>query len=208
MPNTATAKGLPSTIRSMATPEDRRIAPARKAGRSPARALAALVALGAISGCFLRSPSSAAPATVSEAPGEPVPPRVMEPLGEPGVDPRLPWAERTLAGLTLRQKVGQMMMPWMLGDFTPAGSASEARVHDMVDNQEVGGFIMSAGTPVDVAVKLNDLQEQSRLPLLIGSDLEAGAGFRLRGAVQPTKRVFSAAVEIVLLHAGGAGGAN
>jgi beta-N-acetylhexosaminidase len=93
------------------------------------------------------------------------------------------WAERTLAGMTLREKVGQLIMPWVLGDFAPEGSPSHERIVDYIKHQGVGGVIMSVGTPVEVAAKLNDLQRHARVPLLVGADLETGAGFRMRGAV-------------------------
>jgi len=95
----------------------------------------------------------------------------------------LPWEERTLRGLTLREKVGQLMMPWVLGDFAPEGSQSHERIVDYIDEQGIGGVIMSVGTPFEVAAKLNDLQRHSKLPLLVAADLETGAGFRMRGAV-------------------------
>ena len=48
--------------------------------------------------------------------------------------------------------------------------------------QHVGGFIVSLGAPVDIAAKLNALQDLSALPLLVSADLETGVGFRARGA--------------------------
>lgn len=96
---------------------------------------------------------------------------------------RADWAEETLASLSLREKVGQLMMPWVLGDFAPTGSSSHERIVRMIEEQGVGGVIMSVGTPTDVAVKLNDLQEHAAVPLLVAADLETGAGFRMRGAV-------------------------
>ncbi len=102
---------------------------------------------------------------------------------EPVSAVRADWAEETLASLSLRQKVGQLMMPWVLGDYAPTGSASHERIVRMIEEQGVGGVIMSVGTPTDVAVKLNDLQEHAAVPLLVAADLETGAGFRMRGAV-------------------------
>src|SRR5688500_15555486 len=32
------------------------------------------------------------------------------------------WVERTLASLTLREKVGQLVMPWVGGDYAAVGS--------------------------------------------------------------------------------------
>ncbi len=121
---------------------------------------------------------AADPAPVERAPVEPAPeaPAVELP-------PDASWAQRTLAELTLRQKVGQMIMPFVLGDYQPEGSESHDRILDMIENQEVGGLVVSVGAPADVALKLNDFQRHSRLPLLVGADMETGAGFRLRGAV-------------------------
>lgn len=94
-----------------------------------------------------------------------------------------PWAERTLDSLTLEQKAGQLVMPWVLGDFAPEGSASHERIFRYIEEQGVGGVIMSVGTPIEVAAKLNDLQAHAEIPLLVAADLETGAGFRMRGAI-------------------------
>jgi beta-N-acetylhexosaminidase len=110
-----------------------------------------------------------------------------DPSPEAPIEPELPpaadWAETTLRRLTLEQKVGQMLMPFVLGDFSPNGSSGWERITEMVDSQQIGGVITSVGTPVDVAVKLNALQRRSTLPLLVAADLETGAGFRMQGAV-------------------------
>jgi beta-N-acetylhexosaminidase len=94
------------------------------------------------------------------------------------------WVERTLTGLTLRQKVGQLIMPWVLGDFAPEGSPSHDRILEYIEDQGIGGVIMSVGSPTEVAAKLNDFQAHSNIPLIVAADLETGAGFRMRGAVQ------------------------
>ena len=94
------------------------------------------------------------------------------------------WVERTLNGLTLRQKIGQLIMPWVLGDFAPEGSPSHDRILEYIEDQGIGGVIMSVGSPTEVAAKLNDFQAHSNIPLMVAADLETGAGFRMRGAVQ------------------------
>jgi len=93
------------------------------------------------------------------------------------------WAQRTLDEMSLEEKAGQLIMPWVLGDYAPEGSPSHERVLEYIEEQKIGGVIMSVGTPFEVAAKLNDLQEHSDLPLLVAADLETGAGFRMRGAI-------------------------
>ena len=93
------------------------------------------------------------------------------------------WAERTLDEMTLAEKAGQLIMPWLLGDFAPEGSPSHQRILTYIEENKIGGVIMSVGTPFEVAAKLNDLQEHTDIPLLVAADLETGAGFRMRGAI-------------------------
>ena len=115
------------------------------------------------------------------------------------------WSTSTLAALSLREKVGQMIMPIVLGAYTPEGSLAHERVVEWVEQQGIGGVIVSVGTPTDVAVKLNDLQRHARIPLLVAADLETGAGFRLKGAVHsPTNIALGGATDFPSLMALGA----
>ena len=116
--------------------------------------------------------------------GPPVEPMIHpEPLAR-DLDTGAAWVERTLREMTVREKAGQLIMPWVLGDFAPEGSSSHDRVLDYIEEEGIGGVIMSVGSPTEVAAKLNDFQVHSKYPLLVGADLETGAGFRMRGAVQ------------------------
>ena len=85
--------------------------------------------------------------------------------------------------MTLEEKAGQLLMPWMLGDFAPEGSEGFERIAEAVRDDGVGGVIVSVGSPSEVAAKINNLQSLAKYPLLVGADLESGAGFRMRGAV-------------------------
>jgi beta-N-acetylhexosaminidase len=85
--------------------------------------------------------------------------------------------------MSVEEKVGQLLMPWVLGDFAPEGSASRERALRYLREQHVGGVIMSVGSPVEVAAKINDLQRHAKHPLLVAADLETGAGFRMAGIV-------------------------
>ena len=90
------------------------------------------------------------------------------------------WADSVLGTLTLRQKVAQMVWPFMLGDYTASDTPSWAQLERLVRQDEVGGFIVSVGSPLDIAMKTNALQRESRLPLVFSADFETGAGFRVR----------------------------
>lgn len=91
------------------------------------------------------------------------------------------WADSVLGTLSLRDKVAQMVWPWVLGDYTAFDDPAYQRVERLVREQRLGGIIISVGSPTEIAAKLNALQKVSTLPLLVGADLETGAAFRARG---------------------------
>jgi beta-N-acetylhexosaminidase len=80
-----------------------------------------------------------------------------------------------------RDKAAQLVWPQLFGDYTPTSSAGWIRVQQLITDQHVGGFIMSIGSPIETADKLNSMQRLSALPLIIGADYETGAAFRQRG---------------------------
>lgn len=193
---------------------------------NPARRLWILVAL--VSACFkggsepvpatppapaeasLDTPSLVDPSSDIVREVEPSPPArsVVRGARQAPPQPRaISWAESTLAGMTLREKVGQLMMPFVLGNFAPEGTETHDRIVDVIEQEGVGGVIMSVGSPSEVAVKLNDLQGHSKYPLLVAADLETGAGFRFRGAVHiPTNIALGGATAFPSLMAFGATG--
>ncbi|HEX3158390.1 MAG TPA: glycoside hydrolase family 3 N-terminal domain-containing protein [Gemmatimonadaceae bacterium] len=92
------------------------------------------------------------------------------------------WVDSTLASLSLRERVGQMVMVWVLGDFTNDDSPSFQEVRRWITEDKVGGILMSLGSPIEVAAKLNAMQALATVPLIVGSDVEPGLG-RLEGGV-------------------------
>jgi beta-N-acetylhexosaminidase len=98
------------------------------------------------------------------------------------------WVESTLKKMTLREKLGQMLMPYYFGTFTAAeGAEYKSLVHEVEENH-VGGLIV--GTirgPLGIersqvyptAELTNELQRRAKVPLLIGADFESGTGMRL-----------------------------
>lgn len=86
-----------------------------------------------------------------------------------------------LGAMSLREKVGQVVMPWLLGNYASFDSEEYDSLLAWVDDLSVGGVTISVGSPLEVATKLNVLQRRSKLPLLVAADLEWGTGMRLRG---------------------------
>ncbi|MEO6332346.1 MAG: glycoside hydrolase family 3 N-terminal domain-containing protein, partial [Gemmatimonadaceae bacterium] len=98
-----------------------------------------------------------------------------------GLVPAASWADSVLASMTLREKAAQMVWPTVLGDYTPLDSPQWRRVTSEITEDKVGGYTVSVGSPMEIAAKLNAMQRLSDVPLLVGADLEFGAGFRARG---------------------------
>jgi beta-N-acetylhexosaminidase len=78
--------------------------------------------------------------------------------------------------------VGQLLVPWLSGAYTALDDSSFLAAARWIDSLQVGGIIVSVGSPFDIAAKLNALQTRSRLPLLVSADLEWGAAMRVVGA--------------------------
>jgi beta-N-acetylhexosaminidase len=97
--------------------------------------------------------------------------------------PRHPIAvDSVLAALSDRQKVGQLIVPWLSGAYAALDDSAFLEATRWIDSLQVGGIIVSVGSPFDIAAKLNALQVRSRLPLLVSADLEWGAAMRVVGA--------------------------
>src|SRR5216117_1351373 len=87
-----------------------------------------------------------------------------------------------LASLSTRQKVSQLVVPWLAGSYAAFDDSAFQVATRWVDSLQVGGIIISVGSPFDIAAKLNTLQRRSKLPLLVSADLEWGAAMRVVGA--------------------------
>ena len=108
--------------------------------------------------------------------------RTAKPVPRPSSPVPAVSVDSLLASLTVRQQVGQLVIPWLSGSYTALDDSLFQVAARWVDSLEVGGLIVSVGSPLDIATKLNALQQRSRLPLLVSADLEWGAGMRVVGA--------------------------
>ncbi|MHB1168490.1 MAG: glycoside hydrolase family 3 N-terminal domain-containing protein [Longimicrobiales bacterium] len=109
----------------------------------------------------------------ASAPPAPVIPAPVDPM-----DPAV-WVESTLSQLSLEQKVAQLIVTRVTGDFTNVESPEFVRADSLVRRLGIGGIIVGLGSPTETAVKVNALQSRASLPLLIGADLEWGSAMRL-----------------------------
>jgi beta-N-acetylhexosaminidase len=107
---------------------------------------------------------------------QPVQPAQFPPREEIAVD-----VDALVAGLSTRDKIAQLVVPWVPGTYAAFDDDAFRRMQEWVDSLHIGGLLISVGSPLDVAAKLNRLQERSELPLLVTSDLEAGTAIRLNG---------------------------
>ncbi|HJR65374.1 MAG TPA: glycoside hydrolase family 3 protein [Gemmatimonadaceae bacterium] len=96
------------------------------------------------------------------------------------------WVDRTLASLSPRERVAQMVMLWVLGDYAHVEDSTFADARRAVAEDRIGGVIMSLGSPIEVASKVNSLQRLATVPLLVASDLEPGLGRLVGGTFVPT----------------------
>src|SRR5690606_34567375 len=67
------------------------------------------------------------------------------PQPAPGPSAADEWADQQLARLSLRQKVGQLVMPWIGGEYLAVDSDAYDRLREWVVEHGVGGVIVSIG---------------------------------------------------------------
>ena len=89
------------------------------------------------------------------------------------------WVDETLATLTLRQAVAQLIIPWIPGGYASATDADFRELLGWVE-EGLGGVSISIGVPDAYVARLNRLQLRALVPLLVTSDFEnGGPGMRI-----------------------------
>ena len=91
------------------------------------------------------------------------------------------WVDSVFATLTLEDKIGQLLMP---RGNTSGEPHDVAKLKNWVKNYHIGGIVMFAAPPTVQARIVNELQALSKVPLLIGMDLEWGLAMRLDSTVR------------------------
>jgi beta-N-acetylhexosaminidase len=86
----------------------------------------------------------------------------------------------TLEGMTLEEKIGQMISVRAYGYFQNDGTQRMRRLFDLVSKKQVGGICLFQGDVVTSALLVNRLQQMAKVPLLVSADFEWGMAMRLR----------------------------
>ena len=103
-------------------------------------------------------------------------------------------ADKLLADMTLREKIGQMIISSTQGENYQESSAEYRRLKKLCRDSKVGGFIFFKGTSSGYASLSNKLQSLSETPLLISADFERGTGMRVTdGTLFPNNMAVGAA---------------
>jgi len=98
------------------------------------------------------------------------------------------WVEQTLRHLSLDEKLGQLLVVYLWGRYTPADSPDWQRLLEWVKRGRIGGIVLQAkATPLGIeraeayptAALIERLQRRARIPLLVAADFETGTAMRI-----------------------------
>src|SRR5690348_18048793 len=90
------------------------------------------------------------------------PPVAETPVPAPAAPSPKDPTDSLIAAMSIHDKVGQLIVPWLPGNYTARDDSTFLVASRWVDSLHVGGIIISVGSPFDIAAKLNALQSQSR----------------------------------------------
>ncbi len=92
------------------------------------------------------------------------------------------WAKKTLSKMTLEEKIGQMVACRYSGNFVNRNSEYFQNLKTLIVEHKIGGLIIFGGEVYESAILTNSFQELAKIPLLVASDFERGAGNQIDGA--------------------------
>ena len=99
------------------------------------------------------------------------------------------WVDKTLASMSLDERVGQLIIPAVIGMFMSQDGDAYQQIKRDITEFHVGGYHVLGDVnilhePAGVALLLNHMQEMARVPLWVTADFEGGAGLRYLGATR------------------------
>jgi beta-N-acetylhexosaminidase len=90
----------------------------------------------------------------------------------------LKWANKELGRMSLDEKIGQLISVGINATFLNQDSDAYKSLKHQIEDNHVGGLILFRGPVYESVILVNRMQQLAKYPLLISSDLEAGAGMR------------------------------
>ncbi|MFL6231405.1 MAG: glycoside hydrolase family 3 protein, partial [Pyrinomonadaceae bacterium] len=93
------------------------------------------------------------------------------------------WADSVLKGMTLDEKIGQLIAVGVNATYLAQDSAEFKELRRQVEQNHVGGIILFKGPVYESVHLVNRMQGFARVPLIVSADLEAGAGMRFDSTV-------------------------
>ncbi|WP_251981048.1 glycoside hydrolase family 3 protein, partial [Salinibacter ruber] len=96
--------------------------------------------------------------------------------------PKSSWAGRQFRDMTLDEKIAQLFVVRIDGEFQNANTPSYRETVALVEEFGAGGLIFGPGTPMTQIAMANDLQAKAERPLLVAQDTEWGVGMRIDAA--------------------------
>lgn len=127
--------------------------------------------------------SIAQPASPFGSDTKPVAPAKAKPYSRRPSAEALKWADKELKVMSLEQKIGQLIAIGLNATFLNQDSQAFEDLRRQVVDNHVGGIILFRGQVYESVVIVNRMQQLAKYPLLISSDLEAGAGMRFDDTV-------------------------
>lgn len=90
------------------------------------------------------------------------------------------WVEETLKSLSLRERIGQMVMtPAQVNSVSMPGKQLD-ELRRQIEELKLGGVIVRSGSPAEVAALVNELQKLSKVPLFVAADYERGLRMQMK----------------------------
>ncbi len=88
--------------------------------------------------------------------------------------------EKTLKSMTLREKIGQMIVMPLNAEFGNVESAKFKEMRRQIVDLHVGGFTLFRGEANSIAILTNEAQKLAVIPLTFSADYERGLRMQLR----------------------------
>ena len=104
------------------------------------------------------------------------------------------WAEKTLAQMTLREKIGQMFFYHLDTNFKSDDDPAWQKIVTLVQTHHLGGVHLWRGEPYATAYMTNHLQKLAKIPLIFTADLENGVA-RFGGTTFPPNMAIAATAD-------------